>query len=163
MPCSSQNNAVISDTSCLISLTNIKKLDVLKQLYAKIFVTPEVAMEYKEQLPDWIKIKEVQDKQKIVKLISDNLDLGESSAIVLAMEMENSIVILDDKNAREYAVKNGLTITGTLGILSAAYDLGYIQSYEKACEDLRSVNFRFSKQLQNAVRSGKSKDSGFSL
>jgi ribosome biogenesis GTPase A len=37
------NKLVISDTSCLIGLANIGKLDVLNQLYGTVLVTPEVA------------------------------------------------------------------------------------------------------------------------
>ena len=46
MPQNLYNNVIISDTSCLIWLTNIGKLELLKKLYNKIIITPEVLKEY---------------------------------------------------------------------------------------------------------------------
>jgi predicted nucleic acid-binding protein len=45
-----------------------------------------------------------------------------------------------------------LKIVGTLTIVSAACDLGYIKSYESVCEDLHKVNFHFTKKVQDAVK-----------
>jgi predicted nucleic acid-binding protein len=40
---------------------------------------------------------------------------------------------------------------GTLTIIASACDLGYIESYEAACEELKKTNFRFTKKVQNKV------------
>lgn len=48
---------IIADTSCLIVLSNINELDILRRLYSEITITPEVASEYIHELPGWIKIK----------------------------------------------------------------------------------------------------------
>jgi len=45
MPASA-GKAIISDTACLIGLTNIGQIDVLRKLYGEIIVTLEVAREY---------------------------------------------------------------------------------------------------------------------
>jgi predicted nucleic acid-binding protein len=55
---------IISDTSCLIALSKIDKLDLLKGLYREIIITTEVFYEFGGALPDWILISEVKDKQK---------------------------------------------------------------------------------------------------
>ena len=146
------NKAIISDASCLIALTNINRLEILKQLFNEIIITPEVASEYKRSLPDWIIIKDVKNKDMIAEARKNNLGIGESSSIALAMETQNAVLILDDDRARIFARKNGLAITGTLTIIGSACDLGYIESYEEACEDLRQVNFRFSSKIQEEVR-----------
>ena len=39
------SNIIISDTSCLISLSKINKLDLLKQLYVNVIITQEVKNE----------------------------------------------------------------------------------------------------------------------
>jgi predicted nucleic acid-binding protein len=36
------NRVIISDTSCLIALEKIHSLDILKNLYDEIIITPEV-------------------------------------------------------------------------------------------------------------------------
>jgi len=45
------------------------------------------------------------------------LDKGEASAIALALEIQDSTLILDDFKARKVAEKLGLKITGTLGLM----------------------------------------------
>lgn len=47
---------VISDTSTLIIFHKIKKLDVLRKVYGTVITTPEIADEFGEKLPKWIKI-----------------------------------------------------------------------------------------------------------
>ena len=146
------DKAIISDASCLIALTNINRLEILKQLFKEIIITPEVASEYKLPLPKWIVTKNVLNKNMIAEIRKNRLGIGESSSIALAMENKNSVLILDDDEARSFARKNGLAITGTLSVIGNACDLGYIESYEAVCDDLRKVNFRFSKKVQEEVK-----------
>ncbi len=58
------DNIIISDISCLIALSKIDKLDLLKDLYHEIIITNDVYQEFGGLLPDWIIITEVKDKQK---------------------------------------------------------------------------------------------------
>ena len=53
------DKVIISDTSCLIALSKIEKLDLLKDLYLEIIITSEVYREFGGSLPDWIIITEV--------------------------------------------------------------------------------------------------------
>ena len=155
---SSFDKAIISDTSCLIALTKINKLEILRQLYKEIIITPEVVKEYNHPLPEWFIIKGEKNKALFKEMRENNFGLGESSSIALAMEIKNSVLILDDDRARNFARKKGLSVTGTLTIVGNACDLGFIDSYEEACEDLRKTNFRFSKKIQEDVK--KTLDSG---
>lgn len=79
---------IISDTSCLIALSKIEKLDLLKDLYQEIIITNDVYQEFGGYLPDWIIITEVKDKQK-QRDLEERLDKGESSSIALALEIDN--------------------------------------------------------------------------
>lgn len=42
---------VIADSSCLIILSKIGKLNVLHWLYQEIYITPEIVTEFGEELP----------------------------------------------------------------------------------------------------------------
>lgn len=55
-------DVIIADTSCLILLDNIGELELLKQLYQRITITPEIAEEFEKKLPDWIKIASPSNK-----------------------------------------------------------------------------------------------------
>ena len=48
---------VISDTSCLIILDKVQQLALLKAAYSKVIVTPTVALEFGQPLPDWIAVQ----------------------------------------------------------------------------------------------------------
>ena len=79
---------IISDTSCLIALSNIGLLNLLKDLYEEIIITQEVKEEFGNKLPDWIIILKVKNKAKQAD-IAKKLDKGEASSIALALEIEN--------------------------------------------------------------------------
>ena len=53
---------IVSDTSCLILLDKLSLLFILKELFEEITVTPEIEKEYGQQLPEWIKVVNVQNK-----------------------------------------------------------------------------------------------------
>ena len=52
---------IVSDTSCLILLDKIRRLDLLKALFGKIIVTQLVADEFGKKLPDFIQIENPQN------------------------------------------------------------------------------------------------------
>ena len=52
---------IISDTSCLIALDRINRLDLLRGLFQRIVTTQEVKEEFGKELPEWIRVIEVQD------------------------------------------------------------------------------------------------------
>ena len=66
---------VVSDTSCLIVLSKIGKLDILRKLYSKIIITPEIANEFGDELPTWISEISVTDVQK-QKILEIEVDRG---------------------------------------------------------------------------------------
>ncbi len=139
--------AIISDTSCFIILTNIGELELLRRVYGQIITTPEIAAEFGEQLPEWVEIAEVKDKyrQTILEL---QIDKGESSAIALALEMPNSVVILDDYKARKIAERLGVTLTGTIGVIIKAKLGGIIPAIKPMLEKMKQTDFRLSAEIE---------------
>lgn len=138
---------VIADTSCLIILSEIDELNLLRRLYGKILVTDEIAAEFKEPLPDWIILTKVNNKQKQY-VLELQVDKGESSAIALAMELKDSLLILDDYKARKIAEQLGLSYTGTLGIIIKAKLTGLTPSVKALLEKIKTTNFRISGTLE---------------
>ncbi len=110
---------IISDTSTLILFHKIEELSILRGVYGEILTTPEVAEEFGEELPNWIEIKSVSDK-KYQKLLETQVDYGEASAIALATEFEDVLILVDDLKARKLAQKLNLKITGALGVIYKA-------------------------------------------
>jgi len=141
---------VISDTSCLITLTRIGELDLLMQLYHHVWVTPEVAKEYGGGLPAWIVIKETKDKVK-QKYFEAILDIGEASTIALALELTDCTVIIDDQKGRRIVREHNIPIIGLLGILIDAKKQAIIPNIKPKLVQLRKHGFRFSAKLEQTI------------
>lgn len=120
------NKVIISDTSCLISFTNLGHLSVLKKIYPTIIITQEVKQEWGNPLPDWFIEKQVVNPN-FQKKLEEKLGKGEASSIALALELQPSVVIIDEIKGRKIAQSFNLEIIGTLGILILAHKRGYLK------------------------------------
>lgn len=138
---------IITDTSCLIVLTNIGQLELLHKVYGKISTTPDIEMEYSDPLPKWIEIANVTDKYK-QQLLEMQIGKGESSAIALALETPYSTIILDDYKARKIAEHLGLTYTGTIGVIIKAKLMGIIPTIKPLLSKIKQTNFRLSVDIE---------------
>ena len=76
------------------------------------------------------------------------IDKGEASAIALALEIADSIIILDDYKARKVAEKLGLTITGTIGVIIKAKLMGIIPSIKPCLAKIKNTDFRLSDDIE---------------
>ncbi|RLD59575.1 MAG: DUF3368 domain-containing protein [Bacteroidetes bacterium] len=137
---------IIADTSSLIVFNKINQIDILKKVYNEIAITPEILNEFELPVPDWIKIIKVNNK-KYQGLIETQLDLGESSVIALAIEIEDSLLILDDLKARKYAQRLGLKFTGSLGVINKAKEMGVIDKVKPIIDELKNTDFRISDKI----------------
>jgi len=70
----------------------------------------------------WIRVIGIKDEhlKRILQLMPDE---GEAEAIVLALKVDASLVLIDDREARLQAKRLGLSVTGALGILLRAKKL----------------------------------------
>ena len=141
---------VIANSSCLIALVNIQMLSILKDLYGRIYITREVFEEFGKDIQDWIEIREVKDR-KYLQVLNNLVDPGEASTIALSLEIENSLMILDDDKARKVARSLKLTYTGLLGVLLRAKQKNVIHSVRQVLDKLKAVGFRISKEIEAEV------------
>jgi predicted nucleic acid-binding protein len=144
------HKAIISDTSCLILLDNIGELDLLLKLFGTIITTSVIKAEFGKSLPDWFEIKEPFDKN-YQSLIETAIDKGEASAIALAVEYKDCLLIIDDLKGRKFAQQLGLQIIGTLGVIVDAKLSGIIPSIRPIIDKIKSTNFRISESLEKLL------------
>lgn len=116
---------VIADTSCFIALSRIDGLGLLQQVYGSVTTTSVVAAEFGRSLPDWVTIADPDDELRM-RALSLQVDKGEASAIALALETPQCIIIIDDRKGRLVAMALGLSVTGTLGAIVKAKLQGHI-------------------------------------
>lgn len=150
---------VVSNTTPIISLLKLSKLELLESLYKEVLVPYAVYQEieagkkkaYYQDLSkiNWIKIVEIQDK-KALKYFLD-LDLGEAEAIVLANEVGADLIILDEKLGRFHAKHSELKVTGTIGILLKAKSNGLIKSIKPLLQELTEKDVWISDRLINEI------------
>lgn len=141
---------IISDTSCLILLTNIDQIDLLRKIGREVYITRAVYQEFGKSLPEWIRLKEPVDKH-YQKLLEREVDKGEASAIILALETPGSILIIDDLKGRRVAAEMDLKYSGSFGLILRAKQEGIITSIRPVIERIRSTNFRYSVELLENV------------
>ncbi len=139
-------NIIITDTSCLILLEKIDAFGVLKYLFKNITTTPEIKNEFGTGLPEWIAIKPVKDIA-LFEVLKENVDPGEASAIALAIETPNSLVIIDDLKARKLAKRMALDLMGTLGMLLKAKQHGIIPNIRLYVDRIQATDFRVSSAI----------------
>jgi predicted nucleic acid-binding protein len=140
---------IIADTSCLVLLEKIDKLDILRKLYGNITITPVIANEFGSELPNWMEVRKTED-QKYQRLLETNIDPGEASGIALAVEI-GGLLILDDKKARTLAQELKLDVTGTLGVLVGATRNNHISSFDQVLKRIKQTNFHLSEDLEQKL------------
>jgi len=141
---------IISDASCLTLLEKINQLNILNKLFGKIITTKEVANEFGLPLPSWIAIQQATNKN-YQSIIEASLDKGEASAIALAIEIDNCLLIIDDLKGRKFAHQLGLKITGTVGVIVDAKLSGIIPSVKPILALIRQTNFRITERLEKII------------
>ncbi len=140
------HSVVIADTSCFILLLKINEIELLQKLYSRVYTTPQVAKEFSDNFPKWIAVQAVSNMERLQEL-GAILDSGEASAISLSYEIPDSILVLDDLQARKVALKLHLEFTGTFGIIAKAKQRAIIPSVKPLIEKIRQTNFRFSEAV----------------
>lgn len=153
---------VIVNSTPLIVLSNINKLDLLKQLYGQIFIPQAVynevtaksdsaCLQIKDNL-DWINICEIKNIEE-KKMYQAKLHSGEVEVMILAQETPIAdLVIIDDNAAKKTAKYLGLTITGTLGILLKAKQEGLLNNVSSCIDELLKIGFYISDEIIAMVK-----------
>jgi len=140
------SNVVISDTSCFIAFDRIRQLEILRLTFSSVITTPSVQEEFGKTLPSWVILRDARNQTKKIELEAI-LDKGEASAIALALEIKNSVLIIDEKKGRKLAQHMDLEVIGSLKVLLIAKQKGIINTIYPLLQELEKHNFRFSKAL----------------
>jgi len=155
---------VVSDTSPVLNLARIGRLDLLPSLYHQILIPSAVYEELtrsKSDLPPgmdpasqpWLMVSTVND-QKRVQELREHLDLGEAEAIVLAIELRAELLLVDERRGRRVASAAGLAVTGLLGVIATAKRAGLVDLAKPLLDELiQSARFWIGPDLYAEVLS----------
>ena len=129
----------ISNASPLIQLAKIGHLSLLARLHSQVLIPNAVHREVvlagrgrpgaeavaRAEADGWL-IQTAAPEDRVLDMLRDQIDVGEAEAIRLALEQPSAIVLLDDMAARSIAIRMGLRVTGTLGLLLRAKQMGFV-------------------------------------
>lgn len=114
---------VISDTSPILNLATVGHLELLRTLFGEIVLPPAVAAELDRHgiatESNWMRVVAAQDREQLAEL-RHQLDPGEAEAIIVAVELQASLILIDEQRGRRIAADRGLRYMGLLGVLSEA-------------------------------------------
>ena len=152
---------VIVNSTPLIVLCNVGRLEILRTLYTEITIPEAVFAEVTKKEDsacqivknslDWIRVERIlspSDK----KMYQAKLHDGEVEVMILAQEgVRADLVVLDDNAAKKTAKYLGLTVTGTLGILLKAKKVGMIPMIAPVLEEIKKNGFYISEAVEQMV------------
>jgi predicted nucleic acid-binding protein len=151
----------VCDASTLIALARIGQFETLERTGAQVVIPRAV---YKEVVVQgegkpgatevsaaaWIETREVTD-HSIVARFRIVLDAGESGAIALAQEVDAALIILDDEEARDAALSEGLSVVGLPAFLVRAKAWGIVREVRPLLDALKHQGFFISDELYQHV------------
>jgi hypothetical protein len=148
---------IVSNASPLIVLLKINKLFILKELFEKVVIPDAVYKEITAKEHDklvfdklkWVEIRRVR-KTEMINLLEKLIDKGEAEAVVLAKEL-NATLLIDDAKARKYAKLVNIEVIGTLGLLKMAKKNGLVQSVRKVIDDILTEGYYIEDRLVRKI------------
>lgn len=145
---------VVADSSPINFLVRLECIGLLPSLFTMVLIPPTVAKElshkaspaavrkFIESPPDWLQVR-------APTIVADIpiLDPGECAAISLVMDVRADALLIDDLDGRREAVRRGIFIIGTLGILERAAAQRLIDFRAIAEQLLNAADFRIDPRL----------------
>ena len=151
---------IVVNSTPIIVLGNSGNLDLLKYVFGSIVIPEAVLSEVTSKnddaakallrFPHWIEVKKA-PRPAEMSLLPAKLHAGEIEVILLARQIDADAVVLDDNAARKAASFLGLQVTGTLGVLLAAKQLGHIETIKPIVQSLQGNGFRISQKIVRYV------------
>jgi predicted nucleic acid-binding protein len=151
---------VVADSGPLHYLILLDQTELLPRFYGQVIVpeavlreltsgrTPQPVREWLSKPPSWLRVQAVPSSQ--LELVTDDLDLGEREAIVLAHLLRADLLLIDEISGRAEARRWNLRVTGTLGILRTAAENDLID-VPRVLARLRDTNFYVNEDLIRSI------------
>jgi hypothetical protein len=153
----------VADASVLIVFSLVGRLDLLEQLFTRLYVPHAVWGEVTapgESKPGveeivaldgrFIERRAVQDRDRVDELQAD-VNPGEAEAIALAEELPGALLLIDERRARALARRAGLQLRGTLGLFLEAKRRGLVPAVRPLIEAMLASGFRLDIALVDQV------------
>ncbi|MBV9676240.1 MAG: DUF3368 domain-containing protein [Acidobacteriaceae bacterium] len=151
---------VIADTGPVNYLLLIGHIEILPALFETVILPSAVKRELTHQdtplsvrrwnvdPPKWVEVRHIKSRPPDVLLAG--LGAGEAEAIILAAELDADLLLMDDRRGVAAALRRGLIVTGTMGLLARAAQRGILDLAD-AFDKLKRTNFRYRQEVMDAL------------
>jgi predicted nucleic acid-binding protein len=144
---------VVINTGPLVSLGRVEAFGVIERLPLAFIAPRQVADEiaagirrgYPVEMPSFVRVLDLVAPLNALSVSS--LDQGEAAVIQLAIEHQISYVCIDDWRGRRAATAVHLRVTGSLGLLGRAKQLGLIPTVRPWIDKLFAAGIRNHPEL----------------
>ena len=135
---------IVFDSSLLINLMIENQNTAPNNLTPKNTSTERIINFPNNSAPSWLLENKV-----ALSILSHDLDLWESEAIVLALESNVNDILMDEHKGRRIAIAKGLHPIGTIGVLIQSKKKGLLKSIKPLLDKLIQNNIYISEELYN--------------
>jgi hypothetical protein len=128
--------SVVSDTTAITTLLKAGQVELLQELFERVFVPQAVWDELKafhSGLPDFVALHPVSNADRRLPG-TEALGRGEAEALLLAKELNAKLLVTDDRKARMAAGRLNIPCIGLVGIVIQAKRAGKITSVRNLLE-----------------------------
>lgn len=150
---------VVADTSPINYLILTRQIDLLPRLYGNVLIPPAVLKELSDPLApesvqlwlaegvNWVGVR---TPERIPDDFPTLLGPGEREAIALSQECGAAVLLMDERDGRQEAIRRHLTVIGTLGVLGEAADRNWVD-LPAAVAALKATSFRANDILYHEI------------
>lgn len=158
---------VIADAGPLIALARIKALDLLRQLFTRVFITTmvrdeilpagaafaEVGLLTSTPAEGWIEVVDVPTSN--FTPINPGVDAGEASSIHFAKQRRNAgdavLMVIDDRAGRLEAKSHGLGFIGSAALIGLAKAEGLVPAARPLLEQIVASGYFIAPAIVSAI------------
>jgi predicted nucleic acid-binding protein len=149
---------VIADTGPVNYLILIGHIDILPAMFERVLLpsavrdelsnpdTPSLVRSWMANPPPWVEVRQTMNASTVEN--EAGLGPGETAAIELAAELHADLLLIDDRRGVAVALRKGLAVTGTMGLLARAAKRGALD-LAQAFGNLKETNFRYRREIMD--------------
>lgn len=146
---------VLVDSGPLIHLAIVGQFPLLERYFHKLLIIPQVYDEVVTQgkgrpgeaqlrravRNGWVALEPVTDHALVQRLTAPNISETDAAVVACALEKRVVLVLADDSDMRELAEREGLSVMGSVGILTQARLEGVIHELKPLLDQLVTAGF----------------------
>ena len=146
---------VVVNSTPLVALWAIKRLDLLREIFGEVLIPQAVHDEFLAAetgqraaalaTAAWIKPVALAFPGRALDFTG--LDRGEAEVIALADERQASLVVIDERRGRRHAIRLGLPVTGTIGLLLLGKEEGLLDEIGPLLTHFQTIGLYLHRDL----------------